>query len=124
MLGSSMEEYLPVFLHLLAAAAIAAGILIASHFLGRRRNSRVDLSPYECGMPLLDTARKRVTVQFFLIAMIFILFDIEVAFLYPWAVLFRRLGLFGFLEMGIFLMILILGYIYLWRRGALDWDWK
>jgi NADH-quinone oxidoreductase subunit A len=119
-----LEEYLPALVHLLAAIALAGGILLATHWFGRRRTQRTDLSPYECGVPLLDSARKRVSVQFFLIAMLFILFDIEAAFLYPWAVLFRKLGLFGFWEMTVFLGVLLLGYIYLWRRGALDWDWK
>lgn len=119
-----MEEYLAALIHLLAAMALAGGILLATHWFGRSRTARTDLSPYECGVPLLDSARKRVSVQFFLIAMLFILFDIEAAFLYPWAVLFRKLGLFGFWEMTVFLGVLLLGYIYLWRRGALDWDWK
>lgn len=122
--GSSLAEYLAALVHLLAAMALAGGIILASHWLGRPRTPRTDLSPYECGMPLMDSARKRVTVQFFLIAMLFILFDIEAAFLYPWAVLFRKLGVFGFWEMAVFLGILLVGYIYLWRRGALDWDWK
>ncbi len=117
-----MDDYLPVLLFLFLITVLTGVILGASHLLGHRRASKTDLSPYECGVPLLDVARKPVSVHFFLIAMIFILFDIEAAFLYPWAVLFRKLGMFGFWEMGLFLGILLVGFVYLWRRGALDWE--
>ena len=92
------------------------------HLAGYVRRSRVNLSPYECGIPPVESARKRISVRFYVVAMLFILFDIEAAFLYPWAVLFRRLGLFGFAEMLTFLGVLVVGYIYCWRRGGLQWE--
>jgi NADH-quinone oxidoreductase subunit A len=105
-----------------AAALLAFGMIAASQILGYRRESRTRLSPYECGVPLLDSARHRASIRFYVVAMLFILFDIEAAFLYPWAVLFREMGLFGFAEMLVFLGVLVVGYVYCWRRGGLEWE--
>jgi len=116
------DSFLPAFMLLGIAAAMAFGMIGISHLLGYVRRSRTNLSPYECGIPPLDVARKRSSIRFYVIAMLFILFDIEAAFLYPWAVLFRRMGLFGFAEMVVFLGVLVVGYIYAWRRGGLQWE--
>jgi len=116
------EEFLPAFLLLGAAAIISIGMIVLSHLFGYVRRSRTKLYPYECGMPLVDAERKRSSIHFYVVAMLFILFDIEAAFLYPWAVLFREMGLFGFAEMLIFLGVLVVGYVYCWRRGGFQWE--
>ena len=117
-----MIDYVPIGLQLVAAALLAGVLLGLSTWLGTPRKSRTDLSPYECGSELIDPSDKRFTVRFYMVAMLFILFDIEAAFLYPWAAVFRDLGLRGFLEMAIFIGVLLVGFVYCWRRGALDWD--
>jgi len=115
-------DYVPIGLQVVLAALLAGAILGLSAILGRRRASRTDLSPYECGVDLLEPAGKRYTIRFYMVAMLFILFDIEAAFLYPWATVFRDLGFPGFWEMAVFIGVLVAGYLYCWRRGALDWD--
>ncbi len=117
-----MIDYVPIGLQLVAALVLALAILGLSSLLGRRGRSRTDLSPYECGLPPFEPADKRYTVRFYMVAMLFILFDIETAFLYPWATIFRDMGLAAFIEMSIFVGILLIGLIYCWRRGALEWD--
>ena len=117
-----MIDYVPIGLQLVAAALLAGALLGLSTWLGHPRKSRTDLSPYECGVDPIEPAGKRYTVRFYMVAMLFILFDIEAAFLYPWAVVFRDLGLRGFVEMAVFIGVLLVGYLYCWRRGALDWD--
>ena len=106
------------------ALLITGGMLLLSVLLGRRgRNSRMKNIPYECGMIPIGQRNARLSVKFYLVAMLFILFDIEVVFLYPWAVLYNKFSpvLFGFVEMMIFIVILLIGYAYIWRKGALDW---
>ena len=116
-------SYIPIALTAFLAAGTAFAILALSAFLGRIRRSRTDLTPYECGMRPFESADKRFSVKFYMVAMLFILFDIEAAFLYPWAVSLRSADrLFVFLDMVIFLGILIIGYVYAWKRGALEWD--
>src|SRR5437870_5912386 len=116
-----LESYLPIVV-MLATAFVMVGLLLAvSWFVGTRRPSRTKLSPYECGVPPVGSARDRFSVKFYMIAMIFIVFDIETVFFYPWAVSYGQLGLFGFVEMAIFVGILFVAYVYLWRRGAFDW---
>ena len=117
-----MIDYLPIGLQLLAAAGLAFVLLGLTVLVGRRGKSRTDLSPYECGVEPFEPAGKRYTVRFYMVAMLFILFDIEAAFLYPWATMFRDLGRDGLVEMAIFIGVLLLGFAYCWRRGALDWD--
>lgn len=117
-----LEQYLPAFILFAVALATAGGLIALSSVAGRVAGSRTKTYPYECGSPLLDKGRKRISVKFYLVAMMFILFDIEIAFLYPWAVLFRDLGFPGFIEMLIFLTILIIGYAFIWRRGAFEWE--
>jgi NADH-quinone oxidoreductase subunit A len=121
-----MREYIP-FLMLLGLAIIAATtMIVASHFLGPRRPTDVKDRPYESGMPPLGEAQERFSVKFYLVAVLFILFDIETVFLIPWAVIFFGNGTLstGFLlvEMLVFLVILFVGYIYVWKRGAFQWD--
>jgi NADH-quinone oxidoreductase subunit A len=116
------QEFFPAFMLVAAAGALALGMVTVSHVLGYVRHSRTKLSPYECGMPIMEEGRKRASIHFYVVAMLFILFDIEAAFLYPWAVLFRKLGLFGFVEMLVFVGVLVIGYIYCWRRGGLQWE--
>ena len=115
-MNETLLSYLPVFLFLLFATALAAGMVALSALLGRRRQDqpRTDLSPYECGIPAEESRHGRQSVQFYLVAMLFILFDIEVAFLFPWAVTFRSLGWFSFGAMLIFLGLLTIGFIYVW----------
>ena len=107
----------------MAAAATALFFVALSAVLGRVRRSRTNLTPYECGMRPFESAEKRFSVKFYVVAMLFILFDIEAAFLYPWAVTLRSGDrTFVFFEMVVFLGVLVLGYVYVWQRGALEWD--
>ena len=115
------DPYFPVLILMVIALAMAVGFVLLSQALGPKRYDRVKFSVYECGVDPLTPASVRVSVKFYLIAILFILFDLETTFLYPWAVLFRSLGLFGFIEMAVFLGILILGWIYAWKKGALEW---
>ena len=117
-----MLEYIGALMLIGLAAFIAALMIVAHRFLGGRRPTPVKEEPFECGEKPFQLPEGKLSVQFYLIAMLFIIFDIEILFLFPWAVLYRRLGLFGFVEMGIFLSILIVGYVYAWKTGALEWE--
>lgn len=117
-----MIAYIPIGIQLLLALILAGVILGLSYWLGTPRHSRTDMSPYECGVDPLDASDKPVSVRFYMVAMLFILFDIEAAFLFPWATVFRDMGRQGFAGMAVFLGVLTVGYLYCWRRGALDWD--
>ena len=115
-------SYLP--LGFLGALAILVPVLLLGlqRLLAPRRPDSEKLTPYECGAPVLGRAHLRLPVKFYVVAVLFLLFDIETVFLFPWAVLFRRLGLFGLVEMGVFLGVLVLGLVYVWRKGALEWQ--
>ena len=117
-----LETYLPILVLVAIAFAFAIGSVVMSRLVGQKKPSLVKLAPYECGMPLFGTARQRFSVKFYIVAMLFIVFDIEAVFLYPWAVMFKRLGIFGFVEMGVFILILLVGYVYVWKKGALEWE--
>lgn len=117
-----LENYLPILVLICVAVAFAIGSVVLSGLIGMKKPSEVKLAPYECGMPLVGSARERFSVKFYIIAMLFILFDIEAVFLYPWAVMYKRLGVFGFVEMGVFIVILLVGFIYVWKKGALEWE--
>ena len=117
-----LESYLPILVLISFAVLFALGSVIFSFLIGQKKPSAVKLAPYECGMPLIGTARERFSIKFYIIAMLFILFDIEAVFLYPWAVVFKKLGMFGFVEMGVFIVILLVGYVYVWKKGALEWE--
>jgi NADH-quinone oxidoreductase subunit A len=116
------EIYLPVLLQVIIAMVIAGGMLGASALLGHRVRNRVKDMPYECGLAPRGSARERFSVKFYLVAMIFILFDIETVFLYPWAVVYRQLKLFAFVEMLVFVALILAGFFYIWKKGALDWS--
>jgi NADH-quinone oxidoreductase subunit A len=128
MTDSGLQAYAPLLLHLLIATALAGALTAASVLVGWRRPSRAKQQPYECGMEPTGDARAPVSVRFYLVAMVFILFDVEAIFLYPWAYIYRDLikispsiGMYGFVEMMIYIAILLVGYFYLWKKGALDW---
>jgi len=114
--------YLPILLLIVFAIIFGIGALMLSSFVGPKKSSPLKFTPYECGCEPVGSARERFSVKFYLIAMLFILFDIEAVFLYPWSILFKRLGIFGLLEMGIFIAILLVGYVYIWKKGALEWE--
>ncbi|MCX6620725.1 MAG: NADH-quinone oxidoreductase subunit A [Acidobacteria bacterium] len=118
---SYTEIYFPVVVQIIIALAVAAGMIGASFLLGKKVRNRVKDTPYESGMQPVGSARERFSVKFYLVAMIFILFDIEAMFLYPWAVVFRELKMFAFMEMLVFVALILAGFFYIWKKGALDW---
>jgi NADH-quinone oxidoreductase subunit A len=115
-------RYIPLLLHLFAAAGLACVIVLLSQFVGQHKKNRVKMSPYECGMIPQGDARGRFSVKFYLVAMLFILFDVEAVFLYPWAILLKELKMFGFWEMLIYILIVLAGLFYIWKKGVLDWN--
>jgi NADH-quinone oxidoreductase subunit A len=117
-----LGEYVPVLITLMVSIGLASTFIVLATVLGPKRRLRVKMEPFECGVEPIANPRQRFSVKFYLVAMLFILFDIEAVFLYPWAVLFRDLGWFGFVEMMIFVAIVALGLVFVWRKGALDWD--
>jgi NADH-quinone oxidoreductase subunit A len=117
-----MRQYLPVLMFLVVAFVFAASTIGMSAFIVPRRKNATKTAPYECGVDPVGNARARFSVKFYLVAVLFILFDIEAVFLYPWAVTFRQLGLYGLVEMLLFIFILLVGYLYLLKKRALDWD--
>ena len=116
------ELYFPILVQIVIAAAIAAGLIGASFALGKRAKSPLKDTPYESGMAPVGSASERFSVKFYLVGMIFILFDIEAVFLYPWAVVYRELKLFAFAEMFIFVALVLIGFFYVYKKGALDWS--
>jgi NADH-quinone oxidoreductase subunit A len=119
---SLTEAYFPVLLQALVAMLLAAGLITVSYLLGKRVKNRVKDMPYESGIVPTGDARQRFSVKFYLVAMLFILFDIEAIFLYPWAVVYRELLMPGFIEMLIFVILILSGFFYIWKKGALDWS--
>src|SRR5213079_80709 len=124
----NLTDYLPIVLMFIVAAGFAVTFILLSQFVGQRKPTRTKLMPYECGKDPVGSARERFSVKFYLIAMIFILFDIELIFLMPWAVVFRRLVAAGgpvrsiiFVEMMLFIVLLLVGYVYVWKKGLFDW---
>jgi len=116
------DPYFSVLMMLVIGVGMSVAFVFLSQALGPKRYDRVKYSVYECGVDPFTTASVRISVKFYLIAILFILFDLESAFIYPWAILFRQLGWFGFIEMGIFILILLAGLIYAWKKGALEWQ--
>ncbi len=114
-------SFAPILILLGVAAGMAAVIQILNVVLGKKLRTKQKGSTYESGVPLIDSSHKRVSIQFFVIAMVFILFDVEIAFIYPWALVFKSIGWPLFLEMLAFLAILAVGYAYIWKKGAFDW---
>ena len=119
---NSTAAFIPILMMVIVATGFAVATLAASHFLGKRINDPAKLLPYECGVTPVGTARERFHTRFYLVAMLFIVFDIEIVFLYPWAVVFKQLQVFGLIEMGVFIAILLAGLVYVWGKGALEWD--
>lgn len=119
-----LTDYLPIILMAMVALAFAGGNILMSFLIGPRKDSPEKLDPYECGMPPVGNPKERFNVKFFLVAMVFVIFDIEIVFLFLWAVIFKPLGLFGLLEMAVFLGILILALAYVWEKGVLEWASK
>ena len=115
-------NYLPLALQILVALGLAAGMVAASFFVGKHKNSRTKLGAYECGMDPVGDARGRFSVRFYMVGMLFILFDVEAIFLYPWVVVYRDLKMFAFVEMLIFVVLILSGFFYIWKKGALDWS--
>ena len=117
-----LKEYLPIVVFLGIAIAVAGLLTLASYLLARQKPDSEKLSAYECGFNAFDDARMKFDVRFYLVAILFIIFDLEVSFLFPWAVTFKEVGEFGFWSMMVFLGVLTIGFIYEWRKGALEWD--
>ena len=117
-----MHGWVPILIMIGLGAGFGAFNIVASHLIGPSKPTPEKLAPYECGMPPVGDARDRHPVKFYLVAMIFLLFDIEVAFLYPWAINMRALGVVGFWQIVTFFALLLTGYIYVWRKGAFDWS--
>jgi NADH-quinone oxidoreductase subunit A len=117
-----LAEYLPTLLFLIVATGIGIALLIIGNLLGPKRPSAEKLSPYECGFSAFEDARMQFDVRYYLIAIQFIVFDLEIIFIVPWATVFRDLGVLGLIEMGIFAGMLLLGFIYVWKKGALEWE--
>ena len=117
-----LGEYLPILLFLFVSTGLGIVLLIAGWSLGPKRPDAEKLSPYECGFEAFEDARMQFDVRYYLVAIQFIIFDLEIAFVFPWAVNFRNLGIVGLTEMGIFIGLLVLGFIYVWKKGALEWE--
>lgn len=116
------ETYFPVLVQIAIAVVVAAALVAISRLIGKRVKDRVKDSPYECGIAPTGTARERFSVKFYLVGIVFILFDIEAVFLYPWAVVYRELKMFAFVEMFLFVVLILVGFFYVWKKGALDWS--
>lgn len=119
---NSIGAFVPILVMVIVAVGFAGVTILLSHFVGKRVYDPAKLAPYECGITPVGTARERFHTRFYLVAMLFIVFDIETVFFYPWAVIYRQLRLFGLAEMAVFVGILIIGYAWIWGKGALEWD--
>ena len=117
-----LEQYFPILLFIVVGLAVGVVPVILGSVLGPNRPDSEKLSPYECGFEAFEDARMRFDVRYYLVAILFILFDLEIAFLFPWAVVLNEIGVFGLVSMLIFLAILVVGFIYEWKKGALEWN--
>ena len=117
-----MLEYVAIFVMFSLAGIIAVAIIGFSHFLGQRTKNKVKLSPYECGTTTIGPTQRIMTIRYYIVAMLFLVFDIEIVFLYPWAVVFKEFKFFAFISMAVFIGILLIAYIYIWKKGALEWE--
>ena len=115
-------EYFAILIYISIAIAFACFAIVASYLLGQRKPSATKQSPYECGVTTIGPTYKRIPIKYYIIAMLFLLFDIEMVFLYPWAVVFKQMKVFGFVSMAIFIGILLVAYVYIWKKGALEWE--
>ncbi len=119
---SPLEVYFPLLVQALLGVVIAFGLVGVSYLLGKKLKNKAKDSPYECGVTPTGTASERFSVKFYLVAMLFILFDVEAVFLYPWVVVYRDLKLIAFAEMAIFVVLILSGFFYIWKKGVLDWS--
>jgi len=123
---SMLIDYLPLLIFFGIAVAFGVFVVIASYLVGQHKPTPSKMAPYECGVTTVGTSRRRIPIRYYLVAMLFLLFDIEIVFIYPWAVVFRdlkaSLGILIFFEMLVFIGILIIAYVYIWKRGALEWE--
>ncbi len=117
-----LENYFPILMFILVGLGIGLGPLILGKLLSPNKPDSEKDSPYECGFEAFEDARMKFDVRYYLVAILFILFDLEIAFLFPWAVVLKEIGLFGFVAMMVFLFILVVGFVYEWKKGALEWD--
>ena len=117
-----LQQYLPVILFILVGVAVGVAPQVLGFLLGPNRPDTAKNSPYECGFEAFEDAHMQFDVRYYLIAILFIAFDLEIAFVFPWALVFRELGVFGLVEMGVFLALLVIGFLYVWKKGALEWE--
>ena len=117
-----LAEYWPVMLFIVVAGGLGVVLLAIGLLAGPRRPEAEKLAPYECGFEAFEDARMRFDVRYYLLAILFIIFDLEIAFLFPWAVVFQQLGVIALIEMGLFLLLLVIGFAYVWKKGALEWE--
>lgn len=117
-----LENYLPILVFLVLAILFGVGPIVVGFVIGPHRPDSAKLSPYECGFEAFEDSRMKFDVRYYLVAILFIIFDLEIAFLFPWAVVLKEIGMFGFLSMMLFLGILVVGFIYEWKKGALEWE--
>ena len=117
-----LENYLPILVFIVIGILFGLGPMLLGFIMGPRRPDSEKLSPYECGFEAFEDARMKFDVRYYLVAILFIIFDLEIAFLFPWAVVLDQIGMFGFVAMMLFLAILVIGFIYEWKKGALQWE--
>jgi len=117
-----LENYFPILLFIIIGLIVGVALPILGFLLGKREPDPEKNSPYECGFEAFEDARMKFDVRYYLVAILFIIFDLEITFLFPWAVVFKTIGIFGFVAMTIFLAILVIGFIYEWKKGALEWE--
>lgn len=117
-----LQNYLPILIFIIVGLGLGCVMIMMGTMLGPKRPDSQKLSPYECGFEAFEDSRMKFDVRYYLVAILFIIFDLEIAFLFPWAVVLDRIGLFGFLAMAVFLGILVVGFIYEWKKGALEWE--
>ena len=117
-----LGNYLPIFLFLITSIVIGGISMAAGRLLGPNKPDTAKLSPYECGFEAFENARMKFDVRYYLVAILFIIFDLEIAFLFPWAIVLDDIGMFGFVAMIIFLLVLVIGFVYEWKKGALEWE--
>ena len=118
----NLDQYLPVLLFILVGIGVGVAPQVIGYVLGPNRPDAAKNSPYECGFEAFEDARMKFDVRYYLVAILFILFDLEIAFLFPWAIVLKEIGMFGYVSMMIFLAILVVGFVYEWMKGALEWE--
>ncbi len=122
MVDNYFNRYIPLLMHLVVTGVIATAIVTLSWLIGQHKANRAKMSPYECGVQPVGDVKSRFSVKFYMVAMLFILFDVEAVFLYPWAILLRELKMFGFWEMLVYIIIVLVGFVYIVKKGVIDWN--